>query len=578
MNHPRQESTPRSIGSFTRNELFLNGMLNKLPGRKPQETISTEPEFVHPILTKQDFAKSLANYNQHVKKYNLQLWIDSVEIRKYNKEVIRERKTASVTIEQRVKEQLWKETNKDLSPEDYNTAVEEYNTKNGLQLRKKPLKQPVKPESEKYFLAFLYQYNAQLFRRKDARIKLEVFVPGELPQFDLYPNKIIDVERNGVKNLPVTVETVRHHRERLEEARVFTHSQYRGATRAVKMTFNASILSITDNGSSKNPPSDNQAVRGERTNKVPHNNVSSRDHVLEENKIREQGVASSKKAEATHSNCTEKTTKTPKRQDGKKTNAPNTPAGEYRKKLSRAANSTASRQKNEVSEVLAGRIQEKKDLARSLAAGDFDKYRRIPEKMAMQEAFRGALHQDDYRELAIQDIFRFSAVIFKDLDVHPGSWMNAWKIWLAEKFKSPNGYTLNKQNIYTQWMRYIEIIKEVRKFAKNHPDWQPHYPSLYFDPTRRYKENNSFEYASQHFRLGDKQTSTAQQRRIKAKKSLQTKTDVKKAQEQIRRMITGNITMDQLFDYVSQNCDRQVQKNLDKLVRKEFEAHTRRIQ
>lgn len=567
MDNPRQESTPKSIGSFTRNALFLNGMLNKLPGEKPTEEKLTAPEFVHPIFTRQDFANTLQNYNQHIKKYNLKLWIENAGVRKYNKAVIRARKGASIPMEQKVREQIWKETNKDLSAEAYNEAVEAYNLENGLQLRKKSLSQPVKPDSEKYFQAFLYQYNSQLFRRKACRAQLDVYVPGELPQFDLYPNKIIEVERNGVRNLPVSVETIRHHRERLEEAGVFTHSLYRGATRAVKMTFNASILSITDNGLPKNTATDNQLLTRERTNKVPHNNVSSREHVLKKDKVREEGVVTPEKGAPTNFNGTGTSTKTPKRQDGKKPDPLNNPDADYRKKINQAANSDT---KNEVSELLATRIQEKKDLVRGLSAGDFDKYQRVPEKMAMQEAFRGALHPDDYKELAIQDIFRFAAIIFTALNVHPGSWMNAYKLWLNEKFKSPNGYTLNKANIYSQWMHYIEILKEVRKFTKNHPEWQPHYPSQYFDPARKFKENNSFEYASRHFRLGEKETNTAQQRRIKAGKSLKIKTDVKKAQEQIKRMISGKISLDQLFDYVQQNCDKQVQKNLDKLVKREM--------
>lgn len=571
MNTPRQESNPKQIGSLTRNYLQVNGLLNKLPGQEQQPS-PTEQAFVHPILTPEDFKNSLENYNRHIKKYNLEVYMESAGIRKYNREVRRARTGASVPMEQRVKEEIWKETNKNLPPEEYNAAVEAYNDRNGLQLRKKPLRQPVKPESEKYFLAFLYQYNAQLFRRKASRISLEVHVPGELPQFDLYPNKIIEAERNGVRILPVSVETVRGHRERLEEAGVFLNHRFRGANRAVKMTFNPEILSITDNGSPKNTPSENQRVRKERTNKVPHNNVSSREHSLEKDKIRDEGVAPDKKSGSTHHNCTEESTKAPKRQGGKFSDAPNDQTGNYRKKLNRAA------AKNELSEVLSGQIQEKKDLARSLSSGKFENYRRISEKVATKEAFYGALHQDDFKELAIQDIFRFSASIFSALDVHPGSWMNAYKIWMTEKFTSPNGFTLNKQNILSQWQRYITILKEIKNFAKIHPEWQPHYPSLYFDPARKFKENNSFEYASQNFRLGDKEPKSAKQRKIDAGKSLRHKTDVKKAQEQIRRMISGKISLDQLFDYVQQNCNKKVNQNLNYLVKKEFDAVTRQME
>lgn len=568
MYSPRQESSPKQIGSITRNFAMLNGLLNNPPKRQDQIQAPTPPVFVHPILSPEDFKLSLEKYNQHIQKYNSQVYIDNAEIEGYNQKVRIARRDVSIPIEQKIREQLWKEEHKDLSPEEYNKEVEKYNSKNGLQLWKKILRQPVKATTEKFFLAFLYQYNAQLFRRKASRVQLEVHVPGELPDFDLYPNKIIKAERNGVKILPVSVETVREHRERLEEAGVFTSYQFRGANRAVKMRFNPEILSITDNGLPKNSRAENQTVRRERAKKVPHNNVSSSDHVLEKIKVRDKGVASAEKAESTHLNCTEESTKTPKRQDGKFSDAPKDQRENYRKNSSRAANSTGPNE--ELSETLLNQIKARPGLAQSLSSGQYKNYKRIAEKVATQEAFRGSMHQDDFKELAIQDIFKFSASIFENLNVHPGSWMNAYKIWMKEKFTSPNNLTLNKPNILSQWMRYITILKEIKKFAKNHKDWQPRYPNFYFDPAQKFKENNSFEYASQNFRLGDKEPKSAQERKIAAGKTLRHKTDVKKAQEQIRRMMRGKIDLDQLFEYVRQNCNRQVSDNLHNLIKKEY--------
>src|SRR5680860_250011 len=152
-------STPQQIGAFTRNTLILNGLLNHLPDRN-LKPVHHAPAFVHPILIPEDFKKTIANYNRHIYKYNMQLWIDQAEIRKYNKEVISFRKTATVPVEQKIKEAMWKNMMKDHTPEEYNEAVEEYNGKHGPQLRKKNLKQPVKPESEKYFIAFLVQYRS----------------------------------------------------------------------------------------------------------------------------------------------------------------------------------------------------------------------------------------------------------------------------------------------------------------------------------------------------------------------------------------------------------------------------------
>ena len=76
-------------------------------------------------------------------------------MREFNKEVIRYRKEASITTEQKVLEGIWKEEHKHLDPEAYNLAVLKYNQKNGPQLRQKNLKQPVKKDSEKFVQLFL---------------------------------------------------------------------------------------------------------------------------------------------------------------------------------------------------------------------------------------------------------------------------------------------------------------------------------------------------------------------------------------------------------------------------------------
>ena len=160
-------SNPRHISSFT-NSLRLNALLPPQPiAEQKQEAVS--PEYIHPILTSEDFKRTITKYQQHIKQYNLEVWILNVEIRKYNKPVIAFRKTAQLTREEKIKEYIWREENKLLEPEAYNEAVESYNNENGLQIRKKSVKQKVKPESERYFISFLHQFNMQLFNRSEER-------------------------------------------------------------------------------------------------------------------------------------------------------------------------------------------------------------------------------------------------------------------------------------------------------------------------------------------------------------------------------------------------------------------------
>ncbi|MGB8705821.1 MAG: hypothetical protein WCD31_12395 [Gillisia sp.] len=562
----RQASSPRSLGNALNSFLTVTGAINHIATNQQEK--ETEAAFVHPIIIPADYKKSLDLYRQHIKKYNIQVWLENKAVRDYNKEVIRFRKKASIDTEQKIREAVWKENHKDLNPERYNEAVEAYNEEHGPQLRKKNLRQEVKPESEKYFLAFLHQYSQQLYKRKTIRQSLEVHVPGELPKLELYPNKISTAEINGCKTLPVSKEAIRHHRERLEEAGVLNGYEYRGSTRALKVAFNPAVLSITDNGNTKKAAAENQSVTGMKTNKVRHNNVSSIKNLLEKNKYREEGVVATA---PTDQDCTKESTKKPKRQGGDLGGPNKTQSGEYQKKFTGPRNSTGSSQaKNQISTALAANIDERTILARGLAAGKADQYQPVSPKIAQQEAFYGALHPDDFKELAIQDVFKFSASIFKDLQVHPGSWMKAYKIWMKEKFTSFTGQTLSKPNILEHWQKAILVLREIKKYQKNNKNWQPRYPNIYFDPAFSFKENNSFEYAFRFFRIEEKAVESLQKRNIKARKELRKpKTDVQKAQIQIRKMLRGELSLDRVLEYVKYNCNAQVNDNLKQLIKRE---------
>ena len=615
-------SQPTSIGHLISNRVALKHL------SQPREEVQAPPEpeankFVYPILTSKgkdnDFALTIKNYNRHVKKYNLQVWIDNAPVREFNKEVIHFRKEASITTEQKVREGIWKEEHKHLDPEAYNLAVFKYNKENGPQLRQKNLKQPVKKDSEKFFIAILHQYNMQLFKQQSLRKQLGIMHLAQLPKVEIYPNKLVEAERDGYQVLPVSVETVRHHRERLEQAGVLSGYEFRGDHRAVKMRINSGILSITDNGFSKKTETENQSLTESETNKVPHNNVSSRGHVVNKIKIRDKGVSA---IAPTTSLPAAGSTRSPIKQDaenfdaGKKINTgaesfsadgpdledltfvedPSkknlTPASENStngvefgpEKIKNSTNGVENRaatshknapvDKSPQSTVLTNSLIEVPHLVKGLAAGKYVKYRSLSAKIMQREAYYGAMHPEDFVELVIQDLFKFSSSIFQKLDkVHPGSWMNAYKVWLGDKFKSPNGHRLSKPLLFERWGKCLEILKEVKAYAKKHEEWYPHYPSLYFDPVRNKSEHNSFEYAYLNFRLEEERVDTYKVRKINAAKSLRHKTDVKKAQEKMRMYLNGKLDLQEVYDYAHHNLSRTVNEKLNDIFKREFDKY-----
>ncbi|WP_121667312.1 hypothetical protein [Mesonia aquimarina] len=505
-----------------------------------------KPEFIHPILTTKDFKETIKQYNLYVKKYNIEVWKLNAKVRDYNLKVKRFRKGLQQNMEAKVREEIWKKQHRSYPPKEYNKLVEKYNTnRDGWYLQKRNLREEVKKESEKVFIAILHQLNQQLYKRKQIRKRLGVHIAAEMPKVDIYPNKITTIERDGYTNLPVSKNTFRHHRERLEEARVLVDYEFKGSKRAVKMRINPEILTLTDNKTPKSTATENQSFNSVGTKKVVHDNVSSRT-LSDKNKIRDERSL----LPQTDNNCTGTSTGTPNKQDSEKNFS-----GENLKP---------------VSEKLLSVLEDQTDVCKDLAAGDYNDYSPIFKKYIHEEALRGSMLQEDFKELAIQDILKFSARLFGKMEVHPGSWQNAYKYWLQDKFISPNGYVLSKPIIAERWEKSLKVLKEAYKYQKNNPEWDIRYPSIYFDTARTHKEESSFEYAYRFFRLEKKPAKSKKARKLEHLRNSRKHTDLKKAQKAARKYVQGQINLQSVFEYVEHNCNAEIFEQITEIIKKEF--------
>lgn len=520
--------------------------------RQNSEQASETAEFIHPIFTRADYRDSIANYNRHIKKYNIEVWKMNAKIRDYNREVIRFRKEnqASITDDQQAKEFIWRNNRKDLPPEEYNKLVEAYNEKEGgFWIRQRNLKEEVKPASEKVFVAILYELNVQLFKRKDLRQRLGVNIPSAIPAVKIYPNKIIERKRDGVENLPISKTSFANHRRRLEEAGVLLDYSFHGPNRPVRMRINPDILVVTDNEKPKKAATDNQAVSSEITCKVKYSNVSSRNS-LDKLQLRVKGDLPQPM----------KTEKGQIRKD----------CTEYFYRIPTSQSSESIRPHSENTKKLLAEIDSAENFAQNLSAGAYNSYRRIDVHALEHEALYGSMDQEDFVELATQDTFAFAAELWKNKDVHPGSWVNAIKIWKSEMFSTPNGYLISKPNILSRWNNHIAVLEAVKKYSERYPDWDIRYPSLYFDPVRTEKEDSSFAYAVRTFRLEKTPDKSKKQRKLAHLRKTRAKTDLKKAQDKTKQYLRQKISLDQLYDYVENNCNNAVWQDINNIIKTEF--------
>src|SRR5699024_3808308 len=100
----------------------------------------------------------------------------------------------------------------------------------------------VKPTSLLYFEAILHMYATQLKERNARRIKHNLNYKTTLPEVVVNSYHITTQERAGVRNLNVSIRTVRNHLDRLEEAGVLLDREYRGTKRPLCFTINPDIL------------------------------------------------------------------------------------------------------------------------------------------------------------------------------------------------------------------------------------------------------------------------------------------------------------------------------------------------
>ncbi|MEP0266601.1 hypothetical protein [Dokdonia sp.] len=542
-----------------------HGIVSQNTTRKTRPMVRSEwPEgtvlYALPVLTvfghDSDLTKTMKAYRVKMQEYNTEASVFNTPIDAYNTNVISFRKGQNIPFIQKAEERKWQHDHAHLDPDDYNIMVLEYNQeKGGEWLRQKHVKEPLKPVTEKLMMALLYEYQRQLtLQRKYTKLMgRSIYLP--LPKLEVYPNKLQELERDGCKILDFSKNTLRHHRDRLMKAKILIGYENHGHRKPVTVHVNPEILHVSDNFKTKKIITDNQTLTNYEAKKVGYNNVSSRPSLVN-NKYRDKGIS----ANAPIRQSTALSSTRPPKMQGVKN------SGELQKKI------TKGRTKNPHSTALATTIDTPAQLAKDLSQGKYYEYTPLHEGTIASEAKKGALHPDDFIELAIQDVFRSCNALMQSLDnVHPGTWVNAYKKWKTDMFVSFTGKPLAKHHTALKWLKIRTVLKEIYAFAKAHPDWKPSYPSNYFDPQRTFKENNSFQYAYIHFKKDDNKIKSKAIRKLEAVKDSRNKTDIQKAREKIRAYIYGECDLGTLHRYAVENLDKSVYQNINQLLLKELE-------
>ena len=481
----RYENNPKNP-MLNRAILELNGVFNikqqpQAPKTVPlQRQEECKKEYVHPILTRSDFNRTMENYRQAVDKYNEKVVLENRAINQYNNKVdaLREKKPVP-----RIKLLALSGFYKMISPLntwERNKRVEEYNRCNGEPIAKKDRIQTIKYHTEQIFQAILWHYNQQLFKRKDLRNKLSIHIAGEMPFVQLHSGWITTAKVNEVTRLKISNRTFRRQRERLEEAGILQDYTFEGSARPVKMRINPEILCLTDNAAPKKAATENQSFTSGGRTECPHNNVSNRSFSYKEeikaNVEKHSGERSSAKGLTSLNFSSIGNTRS-----------------QHAEKNDAAAEKNQGRAKNfSLSQYLRQRLEEKTDFAEQLAAHQYDNYSSIRIEILQKEAYSGSLSREEFKELVLQDFFKTSAKLWRGTTPYQASWLKAYNTWMRDKFRNFTGLDMHKHTL-------VERIPELRyrlaaagRWLQKHKDYNLLFPGEYFNPTRTTAKEGGF--------------------------------------------------------------------------------------
>lgn len=493
--------------------------------------ISDRPLFaVYPIINNEAFTDTMNKFRVFVALLNDYRREQNTLIHNYNEEV----KKIELNSNQITLKKLFTKKHKTLSSTQYNKEVDDFFDTHKFKLPKKKL-HIVKYPTELVFQQFLHEYARQLKENTKVFQNLGILERRPLKQLEINSFKIVSLQRNGVKSIDVSKETIKNHRRHLVEAGVLFDYTFCGHKRGVKCHINSEILTVLDLNTQNLITIENQQVK-ERTAKSFSNNNEVTVTQLNKNKIKEnvenisldKGTASPDNSFVFYGNTNS--------QDEKK--------------------QTGAAEKNvKLSESFLKLIENEYDLCNNLAAGKYNNYKSIDIRALFHESLNGTITREQFKELVLQDFLKNAARLYRNSTPYFGSWLQAYRHLMQRKF-------LVNGNLYRKDLM-VEKLQEFRWRLHHATKWfqakgvRPLYPNQYFDFTRTTSKEIGFEFTKNAYKRSQNSLTN------KAKQENKMLADSKKRKERInhakkfdlafKRFINNRATLNDTLDYIKNN-------------------------
>ncbi len=513
---------------------------------------------VYPAIIEEAFSTTMDNYRKYIASYNFKTHAENELIELHNVSVAQFCKETLLNEVQIAFRNVFVLNKKNLKPRAYNEAVTEFCKDYGLIVEKKKI-QSVKYATEIVFQNLLHLYNSQLMKRNEKFIKSGITAKRPIQEFKINSFLVTQLKRKEIHSINICTKTVRNHRQRLEEAGVFTEYHFAGQNKPVEVHINPEILVVLDIKTSKLKNADNKQLKSVFWNLLPDNNENTRT-LLNEYQMKENVENIS--------------------QDIRSSGDALTPSHLFFSTGTHASKEAISNQgagaktlkvQNTLSEKLHALIVHPQELAVNLANGEYLNYKPIDIRYLFKEAFSGTLNNDEFRELALQDFFKSISKIYRFSTPFAGSWKKAITLYYQNKWIAFTGTSFNKSVLVDEIQQMRWRIEWARKwFIKN--QFPPLFPYDYFDMTRKTSKEVGFEYTkakwNEHLLSIAKYDVLKKKQECNAVRRKETINHAKKCETAINRFFKNKVTYTQLFDYVEKNLPIQYIEKLPDLIMK----------
>ncbi|MFY0481644.1 hypothetical protein ACI6PS_03490 [Flavobacterium sp. PLA-1-15] len=523
-----------------------------------QPDVSDKLAAVYPAIIEEAFSGTMDNYRKYVALKNFQVSEENGLIQEWNKTVRKFKKEnlAALTEVQLQFSKQFPKTHKSLDPTTYNAKVDDFVKEYGMLVQKKKML-TIKPTAELVFQNMLYIYNQQLMKRNERYIKSHIITKTPIEAFKINAWKLTQLKRNGIQSLNLCRKTILNHRKRFEEFGILQDYHFKGSKMAVEVQINPEILVLKDIYNQKLMRAENQPVTPLSGKIVPNENEKFTRTFIKEEEMNEKVENSSLDKEFPPV--------TPFI-----FSLTGTPTSNMQVQTTGAAADVKVSQTP--SDFALATIIPDSELATRLQNREFVNYKPIDIRFLHRLAYNGTLSREEFYDVAMIDFFKsLQKNIYKtQAEIYFGSWFNAIKFFRKQRWQLFNGDCFQPQHIFEEITQYRWRIQWARNWFAKHPTFNPLYPNMYLDVTRKNSKEVGFEYTKVKWKMqqddNDKYDKLLKKQEADAKRRGILINHNKKMQMAINRFFKDKITLTSLYDYVEKNLPPEYLQRLPDLI------------